>query len=269
MNEERIALEGLGAKARLTAFWPENAETGLPAVLVLPGGAYIACAENEGAPVARAFAERGYRAYVLEYSTLFGAFDRVGAEKPDPAAVFPAQPLELGRAMAYIRQRGGGKIVLCGLSAGGHLAAWHGSVWQAGEIAGALGLEAEALRPAGQILCYPALELRGKTGDMARLMRLAVCGTENPTPEQLREKSPLALVSGSVPPTFLWHCAGDPMVPARESLEMAAALLSAGVLCEAHLFPRGGHATGVSRGMHCGQWVELADRWMRRYAAKP
>ena len=41
-----------------------------PAVLVLPGGAYMRCSNREAEPVAMAFLAEGYNAYILNYSVM-------------------------------------------------------------------------------------------------------------------------------------------------------------------------------------------------------
>lgn len=263
MAERRLDIFPGKRSARLTAFYPDTVKEKLPAVIILPGGAYIFCADVEGAPVARAFADLGYCAFVLEYSALYDSAERVGVDEMNTDAVFPAQPEELAYAMAYVRDNAesfgtdGNRIVLCGLSAGGHLAAWYSAEERKnGEIA-----------PAGQILCYPALDMREMHGEMGELMSYAVCGERTPGKETLEHISPLLNVHEGVPPTFMWHAAKDDIVSPQKTLDMAARLIENGVPCEMHLFPGRGHAVGAAEGMHCAQWIPLADRWMRRYIA--
>ena len=40
-----------------------------PAIVVIPGGGYVYCANSEGEPVAMGFAARGFHTFVLRYST--------------------------------------------------------------------------------------------------------------------------------------------------------------------------------------------------------
>jgi len=75
-------------------------------------------------------------------------------------------------------------------------------------------------------------------------------------------------VTGSMPPTFLWHCVGDERVPVENSLFLAQAMQRAGVPYELHLFAGGAH--GISM---CNQevetpfpgaapWTELCKTWL-------
>src|SRR5699024_3994003 len=86
-----------------------------PAVLILPGGGYSFCSDREAEPVAFAYAQAGYQAFILRYS--------VGEHKQWP------NPLEdYEQAMELIKSNPewhvyGDKIGVIGFSAGGHLAA--------------------------------------------------------------------------------------------------------------------------------------------------
>lgn len=86
-----------------------------PAILILPGGGYQYCSDREADPVAFAFLQAGYQAFILRYS--------VGEHSTWP------NPLEdVEQAMELIRGREDwnvytDKIVAAGFSAGGHLAA--------------------------------------------------------------------------------------------------------------------------------------------------
>ena len=46
-----------------------NTQGARPAVLILPGGAYLNCSDREAEPIALRFAAMGYHAFVLRYST--------------------------------------------------------------------------------------------------------------------------------------------------------------------------------------------------------
>lgn len=69
-----------------------------PAIIVCLGGAYQTCPRhgNEGDPVAMTFAVDGYQAFVLEYS--------VATKTSQQNMMFPAQILDLGKAMLTIRE---------------------------------------------------------------------------------------------------------------------------------------------------------------------
>ncbi|GJM79820.1 hypothetical protein HMSSN139_23160 [Paenibacillus sp. HMSSN-139] len=91
------------SSATLTTYVQENGEYERkdlirPAVLICPGGGYAFVSQNEGEPVALAFARMGYHAFVLSYS--------VKIENPFPTAL-----RELAKAMSIIRERAGEWLV--------------------------------------------------------------------------------------------------------------------------------------------------------------
>jgi len=96
--------------------WPGDR----PMIVVVPGGSYQYCSPREADPVAVRFLAAGYNVAVLRY--------RVGADSRYP---LPLQ--DLAAALVVIRENAEdlgtdpNQIVLCGFSAGGHLAATFGS----------------------------------------------------------------------------------------------------------------------------------------------
>ena len=99
-----------------------------PAILIFPGGAYAFCSDREADPVALAFLNAGYNAFVLRYSV---------SQNCPVEEVYTNAFAEAQEAMDYcIRTQrpahrpGADRVV--GFSAGGHLAArwapWAGSV---------------------------------------------------------------------------------------------------------------------------------------------
>ncbi|AWE41471.1 alpha/beta hydrolase [Actinobaculum sp. 313] len=95
-----------------TPQWPG----GRPMVVVIPGGSYQYCSPREADPVALRFLAAGYNVAVLRY--------RVGADSR-----YPLPLRDLAAALVVIRENAEElgtdpeRIVLCGFSAGGHLAA--------------------------------------------------------------------------------------------------------------------------------------------------
>ena len=93
-----------------------------PAIVVCPGGGYMYCSNREGEPIALAYAARGFHAFVLRYSVGWDAAD--------------FKPLEeVSWAIGYLRENAEewnvdtDKISVMGFSAGGHLAASYGTLW--------------------------------------------------------------------------------------------------------------------------------------------
>lgn len=120
-----------------------------PAVIVCPGGAYFFKCDREGMPVAKAFARAGAAAFLLDYSVTPNRF--------------PAALLEVARSVQYVREHAQeyrvnpDNIIVCGFSAGGHLAACLGAMWQQPFLWQALETTKEMIRPDGIIPCYPVI----------------------------------------------------------------------------------------------------------------
>ena len=91
----------------------------------------------------------GYQAFVLEYSV-----------KP---AVYPTALEELASAVRLVRQNSDDwhvdpeRIIVAGFSAGGHLAASLGVLWQDDHLVQALGGKKEDWQANGLLLAYPVL----------------------------------------------------------------------------------------------------------------
>lgn len=232
-----------------------------PAVIVLPGGGYNVCAPGEADPVAERFAEMGYAAFVLRYSTLYGSFENKGGAENEHC-LFPEPLRELACAVKYIRDKAGelgvhrDKIYLAGFSAGGHLAACYCNMWNRREIYDG---SSEDVKPDGCVLIYGATE-----PEYSSMMLPAIYGEKSEySAEELLRYTPKHHVNAHTPPTVLFHSVTDPMVPVMESTEYFAALQRAGIVSEMHLFGCGGHAYGLGTGRPQDIWTELADRFLK------
>lgn len=246
-----------GSHARLRAYCREySRKEPMPAVLILPGGGYRQCSVIEAEPVAISFLERGWQAFVLEYSVA-------------PKA-YPWQLLEAAAAMAFIRERAGdfaidpGSAAVCGFSAGGHLAGCLMNLWSETFVTDALGGSPERFRPDAGALCYPVISAHLNQGSFESL---GVSPDANP------ELSLHMSVSDKTPPCFIWHTADDPVVPAEGSMLMAEALRRAGRPFELHIFRHGPHAMSVCTeysavsadhiNTHTAHWVTLCTEFFR------
>lgn len=252
----------------LTVCRPEEAGEARPAVIVLPGGAYIAHAGGEADVVAERFTRLGYLGCVLRASTLYRDFEHTDGPV-NGHTVFPEPLRQVAAAIRFLRGRASEftldkrRVALLGFSAGGHLAANYGNLWNSGEVRPAPGVTAEEIRPGAVVLCYAATEL-GVTRHTSMLT--AVFGEkEGYTAEEIARYNPKNHVNRDTPPTFLWHTADDASVPAEQSYNMARALHKAGVPYELHIFSHGPHAASLSDGLPAQSWPSLADSFLRRY----
>ena len=226
-----------------------------PTVVICPGGAYRFCSEREAEPVALSFNAAGFNAVVVYYT-----FE----------TLFPAALKDLSAAVAMVRENrekwnvDADRVIVCGFSAGGHLAASLGVYWNSEPAV----MRADKLnRPNGMILSYPVIT----SGEYAHTGSI-----ENITngDKELVEKVSLENhVTADCPPAFIWHTYTDEAVPVENSLLMASALAKAKVPCELHIFPRGTHGLSLSEewAVGCDQepveeprdWMRMAVRWIR------
>lgn len=189
-------------------------------VIICPGGGYQWRSPREAEPVARAFCSGGWAAAVLSYTV------RQTPEQP----LLGTLPLcQLGQAVETLKtQFPALPCVVCGFSAGGHLAASLGVHWA----------ELSLPRPDGLILGYPVITA-GEYAHRGSMANLA-------DPAQQGWYSLEEYVTAQTPPVFLWHTVTDPEVPVQNSLLLAEALSRAGVPYEMHLYPRGVHGLSLA-----------------------
>lgn len=203
-----------------------------PAILVLPGGGYAMCSDREADPVAMAYLNAGYQAFILRYST--------GKNKTWP------NPLEdYEQAMVLIEERAeewhldSSRIAAVGFSAGGHLCACAATIAQH--------------KPAAAILVYPAI-LKD------------ICDMCQPGMPQPNEH-----VSTDTSPCFLVAARDDRTVDVKNSLMMQLALAEKGVPFESRIYSYGGHgfSTGEdwilnnSCSPRMPGWVDDSIGWLK------
>ncbi len=248
-----------------------------PAVVVCPGGAYVYTSDREAEPIALRFAAHGYHAFVLRYTV----------KQP-----FPAPMLDLARALQWVRAHAdeyrvdSRRIAVCGFSAGGHLTASLGTLWDRPFLYQPLDTTPEDIRPDALILGYPVVDLEqvapGPIGDLRDGDRVVdndyvlamAMGSDHPTPEQMATYRAADNVTAATPPAFIWHTAADALVPALNSLRFAAALAEHGVPYELHIFQDGPHGlaladetTAVGGAMVDAAariWFDLAVNWLKK-----
>ena len=238
---------------------PHRAEK--PLVLVCPGGAYSYCSDREAEPIAAKYLAAGFHAAVLRYHCA--------------PAVFPTALLELAWSVKTIRKFAKqwhvnpDAVFVCGFSAGGHLAASLGTLWNETFLQKALG-NGEWM-PNGQILGYPVITMGENTHQGSRENLIGGRMSDEMTHLLSLEER----VDEHTVPTFLWHTAEDGAVPVQNSLMYAAALASHHVPFELHVFEKGAHGLSTCEDITSDlgnetvpdnqSWVDMSIRFIRRH----
>lgn len=236
-----------------------------PAVIICPGGGYHFTSDREAEPVAMRFLATGIHAFVLRYSV-------------QPSR-YPTAVLELAAAVKLVRENASAygvipeQIYIAGFSAGGHLCATLGTLWDEPLFKQAFGSnDAAAWRPNGMILSYPVITMGAFTHQGSRDNLLG----KDAAPAKINELSLETRVTDKTVPTYLWHTVEDGAVPVENTLQFATALRKANVSFEMHLFESGGHGLSLCdyTTMHGPEqlvpddasWMEMAIRWILRKA---
>lgn len=215
-----------------------------PCVIIAPGGGYSWCSQHEGEPYAMHFLGEGFNAFVLSYSVTKGAFP---AQLREVAAV-----LELIYKNADAWNCDTSKILICGSSAGGHLAAHYSNAYACREVREVF---PESKPVAGTVLCYPVITADPAYAHLGSFQNLT--GKDTLTDGEIETLSCERLVTPNTPPAFIWHTAEDGCVPVMNSFLYADALRKAGVPFELHIYPYGAHGRATCDIHTC--YEDVAD----------
>jgi acetyl esterase/lipase len=240
--------------ATLTAFPARNPDARHAAVIVCPGGAYVRLAvAKEGSEVTRFLNSLGVTAFVLKY--------RVAPYR------YPAALSDVLRAIRYLRSNAASfgidpaRIGVFGSSAGGHLAASAGTLFDSPDGKTGSPLDAVSARPDFIALLYPVITMTDPYAHAGS--RDALLGPK--PPKDLVEKTSLERrVQKSTPPAFLVHTSEDHSVPVENSLAFYQALRAAGVPAELHVYEKGPHGFGLRTDLGpTSEWPARFTDWLR------
>ena len=232
---------------------PSDRATGT-GVVICPGGGYTALAmEKEGHDIARWFNSLGITAFVLRY--------RLGPRYHHPAQIRDAQ-----RALRYVRAEAEAygiapdRLGIMGFSAGGHLAATTGTLFDRSFGAPQDSLRTYSARPDLLILAYPVISLTDTfTHEGSRRNLLG----DDPDADRLELLSPDQQVRARTPPTFLFSTDADTGVPPENSVAFYLALREADVPAELHVYERGPHGVGMAAGdFALSSWMDRLADWL-------
>ena len=269
VDYKKFGADNGGYQPTMTLYLPDNSDSieagrKRPTVVICPGGAYCTTADREAEGVAFKFVAKDCNAVVVRYSC-------------DPAR-FPCQLMEVAFVVSKIRENAEewnvdtDKISVMGFSAGGHLAASYGTLWNRDFIKEYFGFNAEENKPNGMILCYPVIT----SGDKAHKGSFkCLLGEKAEDPELLELLSPEKQISKDTPKAFIWHTFEDGGVPVENSLMMASALAEKKINTELHIFPHGWHGLSLANNIvlhpdtYKGEydevqvWIDMAIRWLK------
>lgn len=238
----------------LTVYAPAVDKPNGTAVIINPGGGYTRLStEREGVQYANWLSTLGVTSFVLKYRMVeFG---------------HPAPLQDVLRAVRIVRSRAAefkinpDRIGAMGSSAGGHLSASAGTLFE--HPAGKTGapLDAVSARPDFLILLYPVITMDEPAVHAGS--RHALLGA-HPAPELRQLMSLEKQVTAATPPTLLIHTQEDKSVPVENSLLFFSALTRAGVPAELYVFEHGEHGMGMRAGLGtASEWPRRAEEWLR------
>jgi len=242
----------------LTVFPPQKGRATGSAVVIAPGGAYVGLSSNlEGRQVADWFTSQGMTAFVLKY--------RLGAKYLYPIPLQDAQrAVRLVRSLAAVYGFLPDRIGFVGFSAGGHLAAAAGTLFDTGKPDASDPLDRLSDRPDFLVLGYPWLNAMQPSGHY--ITYCSKIETIPPATCKLDEQkyTPSLHVTSQTPTTFIYSTSDDRTVPISASVDFYRALIAAGVPAEMHIFRQGNHGSGMGAGIAAlDQWPVLLAQWLR------
>lgn len=255
-----------------------------PLIIVCPGGGYAFTSDREAEVIALKFNSIGLNSIVLWYTT----HDQV-KNVPENALY------ETGQTVAYVREHAKDwlvdeeNIIICGFSAGGHLALQMATRWNEPELAEKLKLSNEKLKINLAILGYPFVYQEqafpeddlGFAASMMKNPQTAnerFFGVKNPTIEEVQRLNALNSIDSQTPPMFVWHTTEDSLVDVQNSLKLAERLREKRIPFELHIFEKGEHGLALGDrttarkpshyNSHVGKWFDLCEGWLSPYIDK-
>ena len=210
----------------ITAYLPTRAKSTGTAIIIAPGGGFVALATSlEGEGLAKYLQQRGIAAFLLKYRTIEKRGDGIPKMDQDTAARYGIA--DAIQALKVVRQ---------------HASEWHLDPARVGII----GFSAGAM-VASATLLQPDSTLRPS---FAAVMYGGPFGVMPPIPAKL-------------PPVFLaW--AQDDDVTLKFNERFRDALVAAGIRPEVHVYSAGGHGFGLKKqGTTSDHWVEEFYWWLQ------
>jgi len=237
-----------------TVYAPAAGPANGPAVIYAAGGGYIRVAVGaKGGEMTRWLNSLGITVFVLKYRNV---------EYGHPAPLRDAL-----RAVRTVRSRAAEwgvqpeRIGMLGGSAGGHLTASAGTLFEAPEGRTGAALDRVSGRPDFLVLVFPVITMQDPFAHGTS--RRALLG-EKPTDDARHHLSVDEQTTKDTPPTFLVHSSADTTVPVENSLLFYQGMRRAKAPIELHLYPQGPHGAGMDPKFGpTAEWPRHCESWMR------
>ena len=256
IGEEMIA-DGHNANISvptLTVYPPAVDRPNGTAVIVCPGGGYTNQSTlREGVQYAHWLSTLGVTTFVLKYRQ---------QEYGHPAPLQDVlRAIRIARSRAAEFKINPARLGVMGSSAGGHLAASAGTLFDHADGKTGAPLDAVSGRPDFLILMYPVITMEAPFVHAGS--RRALLGVQ-PAPAQLQLLSLEQQVTAATPPTLLIHTQEDQSVPIDNSIVFFQALTRAKVPAEFYGFEHGSHGMGMKTEFGtASDWPKRAEEWLR------
>ncbi len=241
-----------------------------PAIIVCPGGAYCFLSDREAEPIATAYLDAGLQAFVLHYSV-------------NENALHDAPLVEVALAVKHIREHAEAydvdpaRVFVIGFSAGGHLAAMSGVLWDDPVVRAAIGAPEEPAvicKPTATLPCYPVISAHAPEWNQSIAVLTGIHDYKG-TPEADRYSLELH-VGPDTSPSFIWHTFDDGGVNIMHTLFYTQALAKVGVPFEYHVYPHGPHGLSLATAETAGgnpdfdlpnvaEWFDASVRYIKGF----
>jgi acetyl esterase/lipase len=234
VNSNITYLTASGVELKLDIYRPRGASAPLPTAVFFHGGGYRATSVKEGSVLNMVpWLQMGFNAVNVEY-------------RSSGVALAPAAVEDARCALRWLTQNAKqynidpGRLVITGLSAGGHLASI------AGMIPESAGLDRrcpgrEPLKVAAIVSWYGIFDYTKLVDDPVRDYAMSWIGPQPNRMEVARLVSSATHIRPGLPPTIHIHGDADPTVPYEQGVNEIEALKKVGVPAELVTVPGGGH----------------------------
>ena len=238
----------------LTVYGPAVDRPNGTAVIICPGGGYVRLSMlREGEQYAAWLGTLGITSFVLKYR-----MQEFGHPAPLRDVLRAVRIVRSQAARYHIRPD---RIGVMGSSAGGHLAASAGTLYDHPLGRTGADLDKISARPDFLVLMYPVITMDGPAVHAGS--RKALLGA-NPSADDVRLMSVERQVTAATPPTLLIHTQEDQTVPVENSILFYQALTRAKVPAEMYLFEHGSHGMGMRAGLGTASaWPQRAEEWFK------